>query len=149
MKTQNNYNRQAGVTAIELIVGIAVIALIALYAVPKVRGMFESKQEEGLISDISFLVAGAKKKRGIRPSYPSDTNCNEIVGKEYAALPFTTCSGANPQGGDYTLTASGSTVTITATGLEANFCARVENAIAPSSTSAACSGGTLTVTFRG
>ena len=148
MKTQTNPNRQAGVTAIELIVGIAVIALIALYAVPKVRGMFESKQEETLISDISMLVGGAKKMRGIRSTYAGVT-CNGIVSQEYAPLPWTSCTGSNPQGGDYTLASSGSTLTVTATGLETNFCARVENAIEPSASSAACAGGTLTVTFRG
>ncbi len=140
--------RQAGLTAVELIVGLAVLALVLLYAVPKVNSMYESKQEESLISDISMLVAGAKKMRGIRSNYTGVT-CNTIVSQKYASMPFTSCTGANPQGGDYTISASGSTLTVTATGLEANFCSRVENAIAPSSTTAACSGGTLTTTFRG
>lgn len=139
---------QAGLTAVELIVGLAVLALVLLYAVPKVNSMYESKQEESLISDISMLVAGAKKMRGIRSNYTGVT-CNAIVSQKYASMPFTSCTGANPQGGDYTISASGSTLTVTATGLEANFCARVENAIKPSSTTASCSGGTLTTTFRG
>ncbi|WP_049722402.1 prepilin-type N-terminal cleavage/methylation domain-containing protein [Gilvimarinus polysaccharolyticus] len=148
MKTQTHLKRQAGLTAIELIVGIAVLALILLYAVPKVNGMFEAKQEETLISDIAMLVGGAKKMRGIRSSYAGVT-CNGIASQKYASLPWTSCTGSNPQGGDYTLASSGATLTVTATGLETNFCARVENAIEPSATSAACAGGTLTVTFRG
>jgi Tfp pilus assembly protein FimT len=148
MKIETHLKKQAGLTAVELVVGLAVLALVMLYAVPKVSGMFESKQEEGLISDISFLVAGAKKMRGIRNTY-SGVTCDGIVSQKYASLPWDSCTGANPQGGDYTLSSSGSTLTVTATGLETNFCARVENAIEPSASSAACSGGTLTVTFRG
>src|SRR5690554_5533277 len=149
MKTLSMKRRyQAGLTAVELIVGIAVLALVLLYAVPKVNSMYEGKQEETLISDISLIVAGAKKMRGVRQNY-SGVTCSALISDEYIAVPWSSCSGANPKGGNYTLAATGTNLTITATGLDASFCSRVQRAMSPTVTSATCSGGTLSVVVRG
>lgn len=144
-------NKQAGLTMIELIAGMAILAIVLGFVVQRVNQGFSTQSEGQVQTEIIALSGAAKNWRGTRPEY-TGIACNDLVSDEYIEVPWTNCTGVNPEGGNYTVSANGTNsnnLDITATGLGNQFCNRVANAMEPNVESASCASGTLTVTFRG
>ncbi len=140
--------KQAGATAIETLGVIAVIAIIILYAGPKVIDLFTGSRQGIIIDDIAMIFYGAESKRGSLPVYTGIT-CDIIRSEKHITRPWTSCTAANPYQGDYTFTGASGNPVVTATGLPAEFCTRVADKLRPTSITSVCASGTLTVTQEG
>lgn len=152
MKTMKSIpGKQKGFTLVELIVVLVIGAVVIMFATQQINRARSSSAETQLINEVSVLRVGANNWKGTRPNY-SGVACDDLVTDEYVEVPWTNCTGVNPQGGNYTVAANSSNssdLTITATGLGETFCNRVARSLEPNTISASCSGGTLTASFRG
>lgn len=142
MRTSMNYNK--GFTLIEFLIVVALIGMAAAILIPVLSGGGQAEKERRVQGDIASLVGGAIEWKSASTSF-SGVNCNTIA-NTYATVNFTTCSGQNPFGGNYTMSASGQNLIITATGLPTESCTKILRNFQTTNQTATCSGGTLSVT---
>lgn len=144
-------SKQKGFTVIEIVAVLAVAIIILGLVVPKLMSGNNALAEQTINDHVISLANGAKKWRGIRPNYTGVT-CAALINDDYVDQPWANCNGVNPEGGNYTVAPNGGNpndLTITATGLTAEVCNRVERNLETSVLASGCAGGTLTVTFDG
>lgn len=148
----NSNKRQKGFSMIELLAVIVVGAMFVLIAAQLASRGIDAGDQKRLENDIDMLRIGASEWKGHRPSY-SGVNCDYLLEFEYVKAPSWngTCNGANPKGGNYTVTAASpeSNLTITAANLSTSLCTRTARQREETALSASCSSGTLTIVYEG
>ncbi|MDQ2077384.1 prepilin-type N-terminal cleavage/methylation domain-containing protein [Marinimicrobium sp. ABcell2] len=151
MTKRTKFKNQKGLALAELLVALGVLAVLGLAVWNQISRTNAASSETRLLNEIGELRVAANNFRGNRPNYTGLT-CEALVSDDYVEFPWANCSGVNPLGGNYTIgphSSNNSNITATATGLGESLCNRVARSFEPNAMGAACSGGTLTVHFRG
>ena len=134
MKAIRQHIQQLGVTLLELMLSLAIIAVLLILATRYYEGARLSQQVNQAGNDIQAIVAAMANKTAGNPNYSATTNCmKDLMATGYLPSVWgSTASTANPWGGSYTCAVnSGSAgqgqVQIAAAGLPSTACTNLEN----------------------
>ena len=141
---------QAGITIVEISVGLAIIAFLAVFLGPRVAGLFSKTRVELASQEIIPLVVASQQYRQVNGGY-ADISFAALDTGGYHIEPFSEANTKNAYGKDVALTSgsSGAAAVLTYLTDEDSDCAQISKRIgALNPVTASCTGNSLVVTIN-
>lgn len=136
-------SKQGGFTILELITVISIIAILAVGGFQYFRSSKETARTSKTVEVVRQIGTGAISWGQSRSTY-SGISLSTLQSGGYVASNLS----ANPFGGAYTISGSGTTFTVTATTMTDNACAQAIDLLSSDTTATpTCTSGTLSATF--
>jgi prepilin-type N-terminal cleavage/methylation domain-containing protein len=149
-------NRQGGFTLVELLVVMAIIAVISGALITLSENASSSQKQNTELANINMLKSAAMQFRRFRAQNGSAANLVSVTtlsSRNYNIAPLTTGTNQNAYGLTITIAgaSSGPNFTITSDVGTATECAYFVEALAGGNdvaTAPSCTGGTVSITYR-
>jgi prepilin-type N-terminal cleavage/methylation domain-containing protein len=146
-------NRQKGYTMVEVILGVALVAMVLAIIFDQFNNAKNSTTAQRFSNEIAMMTAQSRIWKGSSPHY-TGISVTALTNLGMLDNNWGAGTGVNPAGGNYALAVNSTDATIlnvTTTGMANEFCLNVARTIQSRTvggSGASCSSGTLTAQFR-
>lgn len=142
---RNFRSQQKGVTLIELGVGFAILAMVVTAIFIKSNAGQANAQGSQAAEHMKGIANAVAQWELLRGNF-SGMTCNSLVQNNLVTTGLASCTGGAPNGGNFTASVSGRTLTIAASGQSDRACISAVNFLSNfgSGSTATCSSGTVT-----
>ena len=154
MKTLKKIGTSKGFTLIEVMVVIAIIAILSSLTAKQVMATRADAKPDEMVDQVSYIAGKMGKCATYKRGVYTGCDFDELVRLGLLEQnQWEDGSGKTPYGGDYStgaVTGNANQFFITGTGVSTDeHCARLTEVYLQQGTTATCSAGTLTVTYGG
>ncbi len=143
MMLKLNRSKQRGISLLEVLLSLSVIAIILVMATRYYRSAQQSQQVSNAVSMISGIVTAETQYKAANNN--TFVDLATLVTKGYLPPNF----GTDPWGGTLSVTEAGGEYTIASTStIPPNTCTMLNTTLAQSASSGGCDGGKLSVNYQ-